>query len=116
MTRDECPRVVASGPILDVLERWHRDLATLRVRAPQSDGTSSLWHCTRELSAALGVAVNAAVDLTLGEAHQISRIPVSTLRWMCNKRRADVGARKRAGVWYLDRAKFESYLASAIDD
>lgn len=85
----------------------------LRRRSPASDAVKTLADCIEELSAAITAGHTVTIQLTVGEAHALSHIPVSTLRWLCNHKPAVVGARKREGIWYVDRLLFERYLESS---
>ena len=110
---DASPRLIIADAALVLIERWKTELDILRRRSPTSDAVKTLADCVDELSAAITAGHEATVQLTVVEAHAVSRIPVSTLRWLC-KRKADlIGARKREGVWYIDRAQFEGYLNTA---
>ena len=82
----------------------------LRRRSPASDAVKTLADCIDELSAAITAGHDATIQLTVSEAHALSHIPVSTLRWLCNHKPQLIGARKREGIWYVDRALFERYL------
>jgi hypothetical protein len=62
-------------------------------------------------------AIKAAEDprlhLTIADVHATSRIPVSTLRWLCKHKPELLGAQKHEGVWYINRMKFERYIATS---
>ena len=51
--------------------------------------------------------------MTIADVHATSGIPVSTLRWLCKHKADLIGAQKHEGVWYIDRAKFERYMATS---
>jgi len=106
------PRLIVADAALQLVARWKAELAVLRRRSPTSDAVKTLTDCVQELAEAITSGHQVTVQLTLVEAHEVSRIPVSTLRWLCNHRTEAVGARKREGAWYLDRSRFETYLAS----
>jgi hypothetical protein len=106
------PRLIVADPALQLVARWKTELAVLRRRSPTSDAVKTLTECVQELAEAITSGHQVTVQLTLVEAHEVSRIPVSTLRWLCNHRTEAVGARKREGAWYLDRSRFDTYLAS----
>ena len=109
---DTLPRLIAADAALTLIDRWRAELAVLRRRSPGSDAFTTLAGCIEELSAAITTGRDTAIKLTVVEAHNISHIPVSTLRWLCNRKPKQIGAHKRGGVWYIDRALFERYLAS----
>jgi hypothetical protein len=111
--RDDIPRLIAADPVLSVVDRWRAELGVLRRRSPGSDAVATLVGCIDELSAAITAGRNLTVLLTVGEAHHISHIPVSTLRWLCNHKPKVIGAHKRGGVWYIARPQFERYLTSS---
>lgn len=104
------PMLVAAGPAFALAERWQEELEVLRHRSPTSDAVTTLADCVHELLEALAAGRDLCLQLTIAEAHVVSRIPVSTLRWLCKHKAEEIGARKRNGVWYIDRAKFEHYL------
>ncbi len=108
----ESPRLIAADAALTLLERWSAELTVLRRRSPSSDAVKTLADCIEELSAAITAGHDVTIQLTVLEAHSLSHIPVSTLRWLCNRRPALLGAHKREGIWYLDRSLFERYLAT----
>lgn len=105
-------RFIAADAALTLVEQWRAELGVLRRRSPGSDAVTTLAACIGELAAAITAGQDMALKLTVAEAHDLSRIPVSTLRWLCNRKPDMIGARKRRGVWYIDRAVFERYLAS----
>ena len=105
-------RLVVADAALQLIERWRSELRILRRRSPTSDSVRTLSDCIQELVEAITAGRELAVRLTLNDAHLISRIPISTLRWLCNHRADAVGATKQEGIWYLDRSQFETYLAS----
>lgn len=109
---DTPPRLIAADAALTLVEQWRTELRVLRRRSPGSDAVTTLADCIAELSAAITAGQDVVIKLTVAEAHNLSRIPVSTLRWLCNRKPELIGARKRRGVWYIDRAVFERYLAS----
>lgn len=101
--------LLAAGPALSLLEKWQTELAVLRRRSPGSDALVTLTNCVDELTDAIKVGRDTRLHLTIAEAHAVSHIPVSTLRWLCKHKAELVGARKHEGVWYIDRAMFERY-------
>ena len=105
-------RLVVADAALQLIERWRSELRILRRRSPTSDSVRTLSDCIQELVEAITAGRELAVRLTISDAHLISRIPVSTLRWLCNHKADAVGATKQEGIWYLDRSQFETYLAS----
>jgi hypothetical protein len=109
---DASPRLIGADAALILVERWRNELAVLRRRSPTSDAVRTLADCVDELSAAITAGQELTIQLTVVEAHQLSHIPVSTLRWLCNHKAELVGARKREGIWYVDRVLFERYLIS----
>jgi hypothetical protein len=109
---DASPRLIAADAALILVERWRTELSVLRRRSPTSDAVKTLTDCVEELSAAITAGHDMTIQLTVSEAHIVSHIPVSTLRWLCNHKPATVGAHKREGSWYIDRAIFERYLQS----
>jgi hypothetical protein len=109
---DTSPRLIAADAALMLVERWRTELVVLRRRSPTSDAVKTLSDCVDELSAAITAGHAVTVQLTVSEAHSVSHIPVSTLRWLCKHKPEVIGARKREGVWYIDRAHFERYLVS----
>jgi hypothetical protein len=111
--RAPSPRLIVADATLELVARWKAELAVLRRRSPASDAVKTLAECVQELAEAITAGREVSVQLTIAEAHALSRIPVSTLRWLCNHKPETVGARKREGTWYLDRSCFEAYLASS---
>ena len=109
---DASPRLIAADAALTLVEHWRTELAVLRRRSPTSDAVRTLADCVDELSAAITAGHELTIQLTIAEAHHLSHIPVSTLRWLCNHKSSVVGAHKHEGIWYLDRVLFERYLAS----
>jgi hypothetical protein len=109
---DSSPRLITADAALVLVERWKAELSVLRRRSPTSDAVKTLADCVDELSAAITAGHDATVQLTVGEANAASHIPVSTLRWLCKHKPDLIGARKREGAWYIDRAQFERYLSS----
>ena len=107
--------LLVAGPPLALLGRWQSELSVLRRRSPGSDAVATLANCVDELADAIKAGRDTRLLLTIAEAHAVSHIPVSTLRWLC-KRKADlIGAQKHQGVWYMDRIKFERYLPASGD-
>lgn len=106
------PRLIVAEGLLALAARWKTELAILRRRSVASDSVRTLADCIQELVDAINAGHQITVRLTIAEAHAISRIPLSTLRWLCNHRADAVGAHKHGGAWYVDRTCFESYLAS----
>src|SRR5205085_5611514 len=101
---------LAAGPALALLERWQSELSVLRRRSPGSDSVVTLANCVEELVDAIRAGKDTRLHLTIAEAHAVSQIPVSTLRWLCKHKAELIGAQKHQGVWYIDRAKFENYV------
>jgi hypothetical protein len=62
---------------------------------------------------AIKAGKDARLHLTIADVHATSRIPVSTLRWLCKHKTELLGAQKHKGVWYINRAKFERYMATS---
>ena len=112
---DGAPRLIAADAALILIERWRTELNVLRRRSPTSDAGKTLADCVDELCAAITAGHDVTVQLTVSEAHGVSHIPVSTLRWLCNHRPEVIGARKREGIWYIDRTTFERYLADPTE-
>ena len=106
------PRLIVADGLLEMVARWKTELAVLRRRSPASDSLRTLADCIQELVDAINAGHQITVRLTIAEAHAVSRIPASTLRWLCSHRADAVGAHKHGGAWYVDRTCFESYLAS----
>jgi hypothetical protein len=109
---DSSPRLIAADAALTLVERWRTELGVLQRRSPTSDAVKTLADCLQELTAAITAGHDMTIQLTVAEAHVVSHIPVSTLRWLCNHKPATVGAHKREGIWYIDRSMFERYLLS----
>lgn len=109
---DASPRLITADAALLLVERWRSELDILRRRSPTSDAARTLSDCVDELSAAITAGYEMTIQLTASEANAISHIPISTLRWLCRRKPEAIGARKREGIWYIDRAQFELYLAS----
>jgi hypothetical protein len=110
---DTAPRLITADAALMLIERWKTELDVLRRRSPGSDAVRMLADCVEELSAAITAGHDVTVQLTVVEANAASHIPVSTLRWLCKHKPDLIGARKREGAWYIDRALFERYMSSA---
>lgn len=110
--RAAVPRLIVPDAALALLSRWRTELAVLRRRSPTSDAVKTLADCIQELVDAITTGHQVTVRLTLVEARELSRIPLSTLRWLCNHKSDAVGACKQEGAWYLDRSKFEAYIGA----
>ena len=106
------PRLIVADAALALVDRWKTELAVLRRRSPSSDLVQLLGDCIQELVDAVASGHDLTVQLTISEAHAISHIPVSTLRWLCKHKPDALGARKQEGSWYVDSGKFEAYIAS----
>jgi hypothetical protein len=104
------PTLIAAKPALALIERWEIELMVLRHRSPGSDAVTTLADCVEELRRAIETGRDVRVQLTVAEAHALSGMPLSTLRWLCKHKPDTIGAAKREGVWYIDRARFEHYL------
>jgi len=107
------PTLIVAGPALGLVRQWETELAVLRRRSPSSDAAMTLTTCLRELVAAIKAGRDTRLHLTVADLHHICGIPVSTLRWLCKHKSELIGAQKHEGVWYVDRAKFERYMATA---
>jgi hypothetical protein len=107
------PRLIAAGPAILLVERWRSELSVLHRRSPSSDAAATLADCLRELIEAINNGDDVTLQLTVADAHAVSRIPLSTLRWLCKHKPTALGARKREGVWYLDRVRFQEFLDSS---
>ena len=104
------PTFITAGPVLALAERWQVELTVLRHRSPGSDAVTTLADCVDELLKAIEAGRDICLHLTIVQAHSVSNIPISTLRWLCAHRSEEIGAQKREGVWYIERTKFASYL------
>jgi hypothetical protein len=62
---------------------------------------------------AIKAAKDARLHLTIADVHATSRIPVSTLRWLCKHTPELLGAQTHEGAWYINRATFERYMATS---
>ncbi|HEY4129392.1 MAG TPA: helix-turn-helix domain-containing protein [Gemmatimonadaceae bacterium] len=109
---DPPPRLIVADATVALVERWKTELTVLRRRSPASDAVRALTDCIHELVDAINAGHALTVQLTIAEARTISHIPVSTLRWLCKNKPTLVGARKREGIWYIDRTEFQRYLTS----
>jgi hypothetical protein len=109
---DPPPRLIVADAAVSLVEQWNAELVVLRRRSPTSDAVRTLTDCIRELVDAINAGHTLTVQLTIVEARTISHIPVSTLRWLCKNKPESIGARKREGIWYIDRSQFERYLSS----
>ena len=107
------PTLIIAGPALALLRQWEAELTVLRRRSPSSDAAMTLTTCLRELVEAIKAGRDTRLHLTIFDVHATSGIPVSTLRWLCKHKADLVGAQKHEGVWYIDRAKFERYMATS---
>ena len=105
--------LLVAGPALALLEKWQSELSVLRRRSPGSDAVGTLANCVDELLDAIKSGRDTRLQLTISEAHAVSHIPVSTLRWLCKHKAELIGAQKHQGVWYIDRARFEQYLPAS---
>jgi hypothetical protein len=106
------PTLIGAAATLALVARWRSELAVLRRRAAHSDAIATLADCATELEEAIAGSRNISVQLTIADAHALSRIPVGSLRRLCRRHDQLLGARKAEGTWYIDRARFEAYLAS----
>jgi hypothetical protein len=107
--------LLVAGPPLALLERWQSELSVLRRRSPGSDAVVTLANCVDELADAIKAGRDTRLHLTIAEAHAVSHMPVSTLRWLCKHKAELIGAQKHQGVWYIDRIKFQRYLPASED-
>lgn len=107
------PTLVLAGPTLELVDQWTAELQVLRRRSPSSDAVATLAGCVRELAEAIRAARDTQLHLTIADVHATSRIPVSTLRWLCTHKPELLGAQKHEGVWYISRVKFERYMATS---
>lgn len=107
------PTLLLAGPPLELVNQWSAELLVLRRRSPSSDAVETLSTCVRELVEAIKAATDAQLHLTIGDVHVMSRIPISTLRWLCKHKPELLGAQKRKGVWYINRVRFERYMATS---
>lgn len=107
----DTPKLITAGPALALVQRWRSELTVLRHRSPTSDAVTTLADCVVELLGAIKAGHDIRVQLTIADAHALSDIPVSTLRWLCKNKPEFVGAHKHEGIWYIDREHFERYLA-----
>jgi hypothetical protein len=107
------PTLIIAGPALALVRQWEAELTVLRRRSPSSDAAMTLTTCLRELVEAIKAGRDTRLHLTIADVHATSGIPVSTLRWLCKHKADLVGAQKHEGVWYIDRAKFERYMATS---
>jgi hypothetical protein len=107
------PTLLLAGPTLELVDQWTAELRVLRRRSPSSDAVETLSICVRELVEAIKAARDAQLHLTIADVHATSRIPVSTLRWLCKHKPELLGAQKHQGVWYVSRVKFERYMATS---
>jgi len=108
--------LLVAGPALSLVRQWEAELTVLRRRSPTSDAATTLTTCLRELIDAIKVARDTRLHLTIADVHATSRIPVSTLRWLCQHKAELLGAEKHKGVWYIDRGKLERYMATSDRD
>ncbi|MEW5917183.1 MAG: hypothetical protein AB1762_12290 [Gemmatimonadota bacterium] len=107
------PTLIVAAPALALVRQWDTELSVLRRRSPTSDAVMTLSNCLRELADAIRAGRDTRLHLTIADVHATSGIPVSTLRWLCKQKPDLVGAQKHEGVWYIDRAKFERYMATS---
>ena len=107
------PTLLLAGPALELVDRWMAELHVLRRRSPSSDAVETLSTCVSDLVEAIKAGKDARLHLTIADVHATSRIPVSTLRWLCKHKPELLGAQKHEGVWYINRAKFERYLVTS---
>ena len=107
------PTLLLAGPALELVDRWTTELQILRRRSPSSDAVETLSTCVSELVEAIKAAKDARLHITISDVHASSRIPVSTLRWLCKHKPELLGAQKHEGVWYINRVKFERYMATS---
>jgi hypothetical protein len=107
--------LLAAGPVLALLEQGRSELSVIRRRSPGSDSVVTLANCLEELREAIRAGRDTRQHLTIAEAHAASRIPVSTLRWLCKQKPQMIGARKHEGVWYIERTRFERYQSLSDD-
>ena len=110
------PTLLLAGPTLELVDQWAAELLVLRRRSPSSDAVETLSSCIRELVEAIKAAKDMQLHLTIADVHATSGIPVSTLRWLCKHKPGPLGAQKHKGVWYVNRAKFERYMATSDRD
>ena len=107
------PTLLLAGPTLELVHQWTAELLILRRRSPSSDAVETLSTCVRELVEAIKVARDTQLHLTIADVHAMSRIPISTLRWLCKHKPEQLGAEKHKGVWYVNRVRFERYMATS---
>ena len=107
------PTLIIAGPALALVRQWEAELTVLHRRSPSSDAAMTLTTCLRELVEAIKAGRDTRLHLTIADVRATSGIPVSTLRWLCKHKADLIGAQKHEGVWYIDRAKFERYMATS---
>ena len=105
--------LLLAGPTLELVDQWAAELLILRRRSPGSDAVETLSTCVRELVEAVKAGRDTQLHLTIADVHATSRIPISTLRWLCKNKPDLLGAQKHKGVWYVNRVRFERYMATS---
>ena len=108
----DTPKLITAGPALALVQRWRSELSVLRHRSPTSDAVTTLADCVVELLDAIDAGHDIRLQISIADAHALSDIPVSTLRWLCEHKPELVGAQKHESIWYIDREQFERYLAN----
>jgi hypothetical protein len=107
-------QLFALEPVRALLDQWRSDLVSLKQRAPNSDALPCLAECAEQLAGAIAVAGALPMELTLAEAHAVSRVSLRQLQRLCLTTPSLLGARRRGRKWYVDRAAFEVYRTSTM--
>lgn len=106
--------LLVSSPLVMLLDNWAAELGVLRQRIPEADVTTLLASCHDDLSDALQTAAHTDLYITVDDAMRLTNRCRSAITRLCRKKGALIGAHRMGGVWSIDRAKLEAYLAGEI--
>lgn len=107
---DNSSHILSAAPFVTLLNRLKSELAAWEARAPHSDLTTCLRSLVRDLSAALELARNTSVYVTIDALAGVVNRPVSTLTRICRKHGVAAGAIKVEGAWSIHLPTFQDFL------
>lgn len=102
--------VLASPPLITLLERWEIELNILTQRLPEADITTTLTTCHDELASAMQAARDTTLYITVDDAARIANRCRSAMTRLCRTHGGTIGARRIGGVWSIDKNKLQNFL------
>ena len=102
--------VLASTPLITLLERWETELRILTQRLPRADITATLTTCHEELANAMQAARDTTLFITVDDAARIANRCRSAMTRLCRAHGNTIGARRIGGVWSIDKNKLQTFL------